>query len=1526
MHRPLGLVLTALFLGCSAAALSAADPASEANTQPTEDLFARENLVAWCIVPFDEKKRGPQARAEMLNRLGISKLAYDYRAEHIPTFDDELRALKEHDIELTAWWFPTTLNDEARHILDVLKRNDVQTQLWVTGGGAPGSEEEIEAWIDSEVARIRPIAEAAAEIGCSVGLYNHGGWFGEPENQITIIKRLDLPNVGIVYNLHHGHAHVEHFSALMHQILPYLIAVNLNGMTPEGDQHGDKILPLGAGELDLGLLRIIRDSGYTGPIGILNHTDRDAEARLQDNLDGLEWLSSQLSGNPPGEKPKYRSWQPSPPSDASTSSVHAGSAAYRTPPITVECQATLWRKDTYNILVASDTKQSPAHWEVFSMRGNGFLTAYLPGYQPDHVRSTVNICDNRPHHIAMVFEPSRVQLFLDGRRVADQTVTSSGQAAVPGGLAIGRLVEGRLSCHGNIDWVRISRGVRPPSAETSTSPPEKDDATLGLWILKAQHHHPADVPSPSETQSSAVAPPYSKQLVAETAQAVRQSGNAGQGVGVFAAAKFACLSCHKVGSHGGSVGPELTAIGKERTIEQIIESIYWPKREVKPEFDSLTIVTADGNLLQGYQVSSDEHELVLLDPASGEKRIIPHDEIDDSVSGGTLMPDGLAAAMSPQQQIDLICFLSSLGREESLPLESIESVFAHAHSHAPEEFPYDRAPLLPEHWPNWQHTVNRDRIYDFYTKQAEYFRNLDHVAPLLPEFPGLDGGTLGHWGNQDEETWADDRWNETELGSVQCGIFHGAGLTIPRAVCVRLGEEGELSACFNPDTLRYEAVWSGGFVKFSSVRHGFLSGITMVGEPIDLPKKEAPGEPFEYHGFYRYGPRVVFAYRIGETEYLDAAWTEDGEFVRTVAPADLHPLKYLTQGGPAQWPQEIETRVERGSGSPYAVDTFELPVDNPWKALVFCGGHDFFPDGNGLVCTMQGDVWHVDDLTATSREAAADTVTWRRFASGLHHALGMVVDPDGIFVQCRDQLMRLHDLNSDGEADFYECFSNAFETSAAGHDFICGLEREPQGRFYTVTGNQGLIRISPDGKRSEVLAEGFRNADGLGLLPDGTITVPCSEGGWTPASMICAVRDATAENSTNVASPTDSKAVPFFGYGGPRDGNPPELPLVYVPRGLDNSSGGQTYVASERWGPLTDQLIHFSFGTGAHFLVLRDEVDGQLQGAIVPLPGEFRSGAHRGRFNPVDGQLYVSGMAGWGSYTPDDGCFQRVRYTGEQAQLPVAFHAYENGISVTFAEAIDPAVAELPESHFAQVWNYRYSSAYGSPEFSTHHFGARGHDPLSIRRAHVSSDHRTLFIELPELQPVNQLHLRLRTNAGDAHDLFITVHKLDGPYTEMDGYEPREKEIAAHPILADLALATIQVPNPWQKPIEGAREIILETGKNLTFAERTIRVKAGEPLQFTLSNPDVVPHNWALVQPGTLRRVGEMSNRLVADPEAAARHYIPHTSDVLYYTDVVPPRDEFTIYVRAPEEPGRYPYLCTFPGHWMVMNGELIVE
>jgi sugar phosphate isomerase/epimerase len=280
--------------------------AGHARAAEKADIFARGNLVAWCIVPFDAKKRGPEERVAMLKRLGFRHYAYDWRAEHLPTFDKELQLLKDNQIELTAVWFPAELNNDARKILELLKKHGVKTQLWVTMGDPAPSAKQSADKVAAPVKVLKPIAEEAAKIDCRLALYNHGRWFGEPENQLAIIETLKQPNVGIVYNQHHGHDHVEGFPALLKKMMPHLYALNLNGMTARGDRVGKKILPLGKGELDLQLLRAIRDSGYRGPIGILGHTQDDAELRLSDNLDGLSWLVPQLDGKEPGPKPKYR--------------------------------------------------------------------------------------------------------------------------------------------------------------------------------------------------------------------------------------------------------------------------------------------------------------------------------------------------------------------------------------------------------------------------------------------------------------------------------------------------------------------------------------------------------------------------------------------------------------------------------------------------------------------------------------------------------------------------------------------------------------------------------------------------------------------------------------------------------------------------------------------------------------------------------------------------------------------------------------------------------------------------------------------------------------------------------------------------------------------------------------------------------------------------------------------------------------------------------------------------------------------
>jgi len=254
--------------------------------------LAMDDLVAWCIVPFDSRKRTPEERIAMLERLGFKRYAYDWRAEHLPDTARELRLAREHGIRVEAVWLwidaaadrPGKLSEANERLLAALAEAGLSTQIWV--GFAPNYFEgrPDEEKVARGVEMVRYLSERAAETRSRVALYNHGDWFGEPENQIRIIQALPGREIGLVYNFHHGHQQIDRFDALVKTIRPYLWVVNLNGMRPEGP----KIVPFGTGTHERKMLQTVLDSGFTGPFGVLGHVDdADVEVILRGNLQGL---------------------------------------------------------------------------------------------------------------------------------------------------------------------------------------------------------------------------------------------------------------------------------------------------------------------------------------------------------------------------------------------------------------------------------------------------------------------------------------------------------------------------------------------------------------------------------------------------------------------------------------------------------------------------------------------------------------------------------------------------------------------------------------------------------------------------------------------------------------------------------------------------------------------------------------------------------------------------------------------------------------------------------------------------------------------------------------------------------------------------------------------------------------------------------------------------------------------------------------------------------------------------------------
>jgi hypothetical protein len=465
------------------------------------------------------------------------------------------------------------------------------------------------------------------------------------------------------------------------------------------------------------------------------------------------------------------------------------------------------------------------------------------------------------------------------------------------------------------------------------------------------------------------------------------------------------------------------------------------------------------------------------------------------------------------------------------------------------------------------------------------------------------------------------------------------------------------------------------------------------------------------------------------------------------AASEPEALSTLLQPGTARWWPELNTVGQRGIDTDIlAVDTLTVPYENPWNALMFLAGVDFTPDGTAYVCTIHGDVWRVRGIDDSLRG-----LRWNRFATGLFQALGLKVRDGQVFVLGRDQITRLHDLNGDGEADFYENFCNLIET-APGHNYVTCLERDNAGNFYYVD-PRGVHRISSDGRRKETLATGFRNPNGLGVSPDGAIiTVAPQQGEWTPSSALCEIR-----------------AQGYYGHGGPKVTQDRPLgynpPLCWIPHNVDNSSGSQVWVPPGQWGPLGGQMLHLLWGRCGLMLGLRDVVDGVAQGAVVPLPGRFLSGPNRGTFNPRDGHLYIAASTGWQTSAVKEGALQRVRFTGKPIYLPIAWHAHNNGLTLTFAQPLDRATAEDPGSYAIHQWNYRYAPQYGSKDWSVKNPDMEGRDEVSLKSARLLPDGKTVFLEIPGLRPVMQMEIKYNLDSAGGRplrsQLWLTLNRLD---------------------------------------------------------------------------------------------------------------------------------------------------------------------
>jgi len=223
-------------------------------------------------------------------------------------------------------------------------------------------------------------------------------------------------------------------------------------------------------------------------------------------------------------------------------------------------------------------------------------------------------------------------------------------------------------------------------------------------------------------------------------------------------------------------------------------------------------------------------------------------------------------------------------------------------------------------------------------------------------------------------------------------------------------------------------------------------------------------------------------------------------------------------------------------------------------------------------------------------------------------------------------------------------------------------------------------------------------------------------------------------------------------------------PIAWLPMRWDNSSGGQVYVTSDKWGPWKGSPLFMSYGKCLLYGVGMDTVGGTTQASLVPFGLKFQSGIMRGRFSPKDGQLYLAGLKGWQNAATRDGGFFRVRYTGHPVHTALKAHAAKNGLKITFSTPLKTEVAQDAANYSVELWNYRYSGGYGSPELSIKNPGKDGHDKLEVKSATLSVDGKSVFLAIDGLTKADQYSVKFTLNAADGaemrSEIIGTIHKL----------------------------------------------------------------------------------------------------------------------------------------------------------------------